>query len=176
LTQIDGVLDSPHDVDTYRIMLDGGGTFSATTEIQSDKTLDTVLYLFDSHGIGVYANDDTNSLSFQSTLPAHNPLTPTSPGIYFLTITSFNLTPVSAGGLIFPVLPFEAVSGPTGPGGGSPVTGYTGAGSTGNYSIALTGAQFAPLAPVPEPQSMALLVLGSLGIAGYRWFVSKRPA
>lgn len=101
------------DADLYKIFLNGGQTFSATT-INSDTSnipvddllgspngilADPQLFLFDSFGKGVYANDDT-SFSSQSILPSGE-FSPSQSGIYYLAISSFNYDPVSAGGEIF---------------------------------------------------------------------------
>jgi hypothetical protein len=158
LTSISGTIGSATDADLYQIFITGGGTFSATTASTPGTTLgDPQLFLFNAAGIGVYANDDFGG-SLQATLPAGNPLTPTAPGLYYLAITSFNRDPVSPGGVIFPV---GTLVGPTGPGGGQPVSGYTGTGGTGTYAIRLTGAEFAV---IPEPGTLTLLGAGALGL------------
>jgi hypothetical protein len=135
-TLITGALQSPGDEDVYRICLSGGGSFSASTV--GSALFDPQLFLFDASGRGVYANDDFVGL--QSTLPAGHPLTPTAAGTYYLAITSFNNDPLSSGGPIFGFdFPIQA---PDGPGGGSPVSGWTDQGfDTGAYRITLTGTQ-----------------------------------
>ncbi len=88
-----------------------------------------------------------------------------SPGIYYLVITGFNVDPTSVWGLIFPNT-FNAVVGPTGPGGGSPITGYSGTSGTGSYTINLTGAQFVDGgAAIPEPATLLLLGTRLAGVA-----------
>ena len=64
---IDGRLAAGDDQDLYRICLEGGGSFSATTV--GGTELDTQLFLFDAAGRGVYGNDDSQATR-QSTLPA----------------------------------------------------------------------------------------------------------
>jgi hypothetical protein len=167
LTSISGSLNSTTDRDMFEIYIDGGGTFSATTVAQPGTVFDTQLFLFDSSGMGVYASDDDPSAAgasqFRSTLPASNPLTPVASGYYFLLIDNSPSFPTGAGGVIFPNFATSAaaefaVVGPTGPGGGSPITGYSGSGTeTGTYTIALTGASFI----IPEPGTLALLAAGS---------------
>ena len=164
LTAISGTIGSTTDADLYQIFITGGGTFSATTAGTPGTTLgDPQLFLFNAPGIGVYANDDFGG-SLQSTLPANDPLTPTAPGLYYLAITSFNRDPVSPGGLIFPDV--ITLVGPTGPGGGQAISGYTGTGDTGTYTIRLTGAEFAL---IPEPGTLTLLGTGALAMLGCAW-------
>lgn len=123
LTSISGALGSDTDADMYRIWVTGGGTFSATTV--GGASFDTQLFLFYSSGMGVYANDDSAG-GLQSTLPASNLLTPAAAGIYYLAISGYDRDPESPGGLIFPTSPFTDVHGPTGAGGGSPISGWSG--------------------------------------------------
>ena len=150
--------NAPNNADLFRIFIEGGGSFSATTV--GGAAFDTQLFLFDSNGRGVYANDETaNPFSSQSTLPANNPLTPTQPGFYYLGISGFDYDPVSANGQIFPDTTFNAVVGPTGPGGGAPLINFEGVNDGGSYTIKLTGVR-----AVPEPASTAgIVVLGALG-------------
>ncbi len=160
--------NAPNDADLFRIFIDGGGSFSATTV--GGAAFDTQLFLFDSNGRGVYTNDDTaNPSSSQSTLPANNPLTPTQPGFYYLGISGFNYDPVSANGEIFPATPFSAVVGPTGPGGGAPLTNFEGVNDGGSYNITLTGAR-----AVPEPASTAGIVAFGALSAGLALKRSRR--
>ena len=163
---ITGSLSSPTDVDMYAIFITGGGNFSATT-VGWTADVDTQLTLFDSSGIGIYSNDDFATDNPQSTLPAFNPLTPTTPGIYYLAISDWDYDPLSDGGYIFPHatggLSDTAVDGPTGPGGGSPITGWGGISTIGggSYKIALTGATaIAHLPKQPNLSSILLLLLG----------------
>lgn len=172
LTGIQGNLSSTGDRDMFRIFLTGGRTFSATTVGQPGTLLDTQLFLFDSTGRGVYANDDDaagqGANAYRSTLPSGTSLTPMASGIYYLLIVASGAYPTSSAGLIFPnfstapIVDPTAVVGPTGPGGSSPITGYTGAATEfGTYQIALTGAT----SVVPEPAS-ALLVGCGVALAG----------
>lgn len=169
LDAISGRISSNTDADLFRFFIDDPAAFSATTvggttpDAPSEGVIDTQLFLFDVNGFGVEANDDdTSGLTFESTLPAGNPFSPTSPGIYFLGISAFDNDPLSAGGEIFDDTPL-AVVGPTGAGGGSPLTNFDGNGlfPTGSYEIALTGAT-----AIPEPSSiLGLLTFGVFGAA-----------
>jgi hypothetical protein len=117
----------------------------------------------------VYANDDDPSSPPQSTLPAGISFTPAASGLYYLAIAGTGFMPVSSGGFIFPVSGglldqsggIQNSVGPTGPGGASALNGWSSVSSeSGDYDIALTGAQFLPAAAVPEPASMWLLCGG----------------
>jgi hypothetical protein len=169
LTAISGTL-SPSTADgqdMYRIYITGGGTFSATTV--GGVSFDSELFLFDSTGKGTYANDDVSGQSAPSTLPAGNALTPLVAGYYYLAITQCCSEASSSGGAIFTVAGSanNSVSGPTGAGGGSAISGYTGAFNQspggGAYTIFLTGAQ---ISAVSEPNSAALMVFGALSLSG----------
>lgn len=150
----------------FQIFIDDPAGFSATTVGTPGTLVDTQLFLFNSTGFGVYANDDDpGGGTFGSTLPAGDPHSPTTPGLYYLAISSFDLDPVSVGGLIFPNSPPTGVFGPTGPGGGDPISGWVGFGfGNGTYTISLTGARFASFASVPEPGTLPLLVIGLAGL------------
>lgn len=182
LTGISGNLSSTTDRDMFAIYLTGGGTFSATTVGQPGTLLDSQLFLFDSTGRGVYGNDDDasgqGSNQFRSTLPANSARTPLSAGIYYLLIVASGANPTGNGGLIFPnyitppTVDPTAVVGPTGPGGGSPITGYTGTASeSGTYSIALTG-----VGSIPEPSSILLVGTAIALVAGGRTLLRRRAA
>lgn len=161
--------------DIFQIYLLGGGGFSATTANEATTLFDTRLYLFDASWRGVYYNDDeSDTFSARSTLPGVTPLTPLTPGLYYLAVAPWGLVPQSAGGAIFPDVAstpgysFFDVAGPTGPGGASPLTGWTGAADTvetGTYQINITGARFAVIAPqaaIPEPGTLVLLLAGAV--------------
>ena len=89
--QVSGSFATGADADLYRVCLEGGGTFSASTVGGSE--VDTQLFLLDAEGHGVYANDDAEATR-QSTLPSLDPLTPAAPGVYLLG--SLALQPRSA--------------------------------------------------------------------------------
>jgi hypothetical protein len=136
-TSISGTIASSSDVDMYKVCLSGGGSFSATTV--GGASFDTQLFLFDANGLGVYGNDDDIHIYGPSTLPSGHALTPAAAGTYYLAISSYNNDPVSGGGIIFPGGVLEFV-GPTGPGGASPISGWTGGTlDQGSYTITLTG-------------------------------------
>ncbi|MCA1994312.1 MAG: hypothetical protein LDL41_20030 [Coleofasciculus sp. S288] len=174
LTSISGILSG--EADLFQIFLTGGQTFSATTinldtliELPTDDLLgfpseilaDPQLFLFDSLGKGVYANDDS-STSSQALLPSGG-FSPAESGTYFLAISSFGYNPVSAGGMIFSNESADGIFSPTGSGGNSALIGFEGTSTTrGRYTIALTGVQTTAKS-VPEPSSLfSVLVIGAL--------------
>jgi hypothetical protein len=138
---INGTIAEGTDIDMYRLCVDGGGSFSASSV--GGTSVDTQLFLFDSSGRGVYANDDQMEDVVQSLLPAGHALTPRAPGEYYLAVGAYNLDPLGADDPIFG--PGTGVVGPTGLGGGQPVSGWDGRlGRPGPYTLTLTGAQCAP--------------------------------
>jgi hypothetical protein len=139
---INGTVAGSSDIDMYRVCVDGGGTFSASS-VGGTAAVDTQLFLFDSSGRGVYANDDQMEGVVQSLLPAGHTLTPQAPGRYYLAVGAYNLDPLGVNEPIFG--PGTGVVGPTGPGGSEPVSGWGGRpGGPGPYTLTLTGAQCAP--------------------------------
>lgn len=143
-----------------------GGLFSATTVGQPGTLDDTQLFLFNSAGFGLLANDDASGTR-RSTIS-----TTLSAGLYFLGISSYDYDPVSRGpGVrlreIFPDPPYAELNGPTGFGGSRPLETWRGEiYGSGTYRIALSGAQ---VVGVPEPASvMGLLAFGALGAASFR--------
>lgn len=177
LTTVRGQLGF-NNVDMFEILITGGGTFSATGQgTPPFYSPNTLLILFDSQGRGVYANDnifppDPFFGPGTSLLPANHPLTPLSPGRYFLAVTTYDYIPSSLGGAIFPCLgcTSSGVFGPTGPGGTLPVTTWSGFsfGGSGNYTITLTGARF-PLSD-STPPVIVPTVEGTPGLGG--WYTS----
>jgi hypothetical protein len=142
--RIDGGLAEGTDVDMYRLCLDGSGSFSASAV--GGTAVDTQLFLFDSAGRGLYANDDDRDGVLQSRLPAGHALTPLAQGEYLLAVGVYNIDPFSAGGPIFPLDGGPGVFGPSEAGGADPVIGWGGrpGGSGGAYALSLTGTRCAP--------------------------------
>lgn len=148
-------------VDLYCIRVVDWANFSAS--LVGGATFDTQLFLFTSGGMGIACNDDASGL--QSALPPGNALYAgrTAPEVVWIAVSGYNRDPQSVGGLIFPNT-FSGVHGPTGPGGGSPLSGWTGTPARGDYRLALTGVEYCE---IPAPGALALVGLAGL-VAGRR--------
>lgn len=176
ITSIQGSTTAGSDyADMFRIYLYAGSTFSATTTASdfNFNNFDTTLFLFNSAGMGLVANDDDPTVGPQSTI--YN-FSVASSGYYYLAIAGAGYTPVSAGGSIFDSLLGLDQVGPGGPGGAQALSGWQSISSEGDaYEIVLQGA-FAGLpvqTDLPEPGSLMLLGLGAAGLISRR---SKRAA
>jgi hypothetical protein len=146
-------------VDAYCIFITDPTQFRATTV--GGTTQDTQLFLFDANGFGVAHNDD--SVGLQSTLT--NLFTANlQPGLYVLAVSTYNVDPFSAGGLMWNNTPFNTERAPDGPGAAGVVTGWGGSGpDLAPYTITLNGASYC----VPTPGSLALVGIAGL-VAGRR--------
>ena len=146
--------------------------FSAITIGSASGITDTELFLFDSTGRGVYANDDIDGGNTLSCLPSqvNNPCSsslpsgvgPTSDGIYYLAITRSSNMPTSVSGEIFTIFNSTDVVGPDLTlGGNDPITGWDGGAFTSSdtdlvdYDILITGT-------TPEPATLP--VIGAAGV------------
>lgn len=95
LRHIYGWLDTDNDVDMFKIEIIDPEQFGATTEKQRGTHPDTRLYLFDANGLGVYYNDDSpHTTDSLSTLPVGDSLAPTTPGIYYVAVSMYELVPL----------------------------------------------------------------------------------
>jgi len=168
LTEINGNISNPNDVDLYEIFINAPSSFSASMNWPSGTVdfVDAELFLFDAAGLGVAWNDDTAGPDFRPEIPAGSAVQPTTIGIYYLGIAAFDNMPVSSGGLIF-INSLDDPTGPDGPGAAFPVSDWTGVDKNvetfGPYSITLTGTSFGA---VPEPTTMLLFGAGLVGLAG----------
>lgn len=182
LDQIRGRLFLNNGVDMYRIYISNPQAFSAATfslsgiapefdrlfgrELSSGIPAlpDPQLFLFDSTGRGIWANDDyvngQTDLYRQSQLPGFFG----TPGWYYLAISAHGRTPfedlIDIQLDIFPNDPPYLVYGPY-PGAG-PVAGFRGTpDNEGGYTILLTGVL---AVGIPEPST--LTVFGLIGVTG----------
>lgn len=170
LNSIFGDLFSISDADLFAINITDASAFSASTVnlLTGSIFLDTQLFLFDSAGLPVFANDDDASgTTVGSTLPAGSGLGPQSAGLYYLGISLSGSEPVNfANQLLFLTTgDTTALRGPN-PIANGPVVNFDSSlvadGSTiGAYQIDLTGAT---TSVVPEPSSFALCGLGLVGL------------
>jgi hypothetical protein len=143
VTQIQGSFTDGSDADLYRVCLTDGSSFSASTI--GATTLDTQLFLFNSQGYGIYANDDSSG-SHGSLLPARHRFSPRAGGEYFVGISAFNRDPQSSQGEIFNtnvnrmIYP-DSIVDANGFGAAEPLSGWAGraSGPAGTYKITLTG-------------------------------------
>ncbi len=173
LSSITGTLTATNGIslgNMFEIYISDPAQFSASTTgggLGVNK-FDSQLFLFDTSGKGVEANDDDPSTgSQQAALPTGTAfMTHAVAGNYLLLIEGSGRYAASAGGaLIFPnftdgVTKAASVVGPSGPGGVNAIGSFTGnSGHSGNYLIALSGAEFLA---IPEP-SAALLFLAAIG-------------
>lgn len=150
--------------DLFRIYLSAGSTFSATTTASAwnVNNFDTSLFLFDSTGHGVVANDDDPAVGPTSTISS----SVSTSGFYYLAIAGAGYTPVSAGGSIFGSLVGANQVFATGPGGSGALSGWQSVTSDGDsYEIVMQGAYAGVVSSVPEPEP-ALMLLGGLGALG----------
>lgn len=170
LDQLSGALlitNNISDSDMYQIYIPNPSAFSVsnTAFVAGSNNFDSQIFLFSAAGLGRVGNDDAASGGSQSSIPAGS--FTGAAGNYYLLISGSGRYATSSGGLIFPnfndgTTDASTVVGPTGPGGGSAITGYTGNSSEGgNYQLRLTGAQFVV---VPEPSTWALVAAGAVGL------------
>ncbi len=91
LTEITGSINNVNDIDMYKLMITDPVNFTASTV--GGVGFDTALWLFDSGGSAVIADDDVERLSgdplLQSTLSKGSVFQPTDPGVYYLAITPY---------------------------------------------------------------------------------------
>lgn len=174
----------PNAVNVFAISILNPLDFSAiTVNFGAFGVPDPELFLFNSAGRAVYANDDISAQNTLSCLPsadAANPCPSAAPGLgpvaigtYYLAITRSNQLPVDASSnLIFAAAASTSVVGPaSGPAGTDAVAGWNGGAFTNPnydnsyYEISLTGT-------VPEPGTFLLLT----GAGAFALLLRRRRA
>ncbi|MEE8450391.1 MAG: hypothetical protein V3R99_00700 [Thermoguttaceae bacterium] len=179
LDGIQGRLAGVDDIDMFAILVTDVSAFSATTVAAGTELLDTQLFLFDSAGRGIAANDDTRFDERNATIPLGT--VSGDPGLYYLAVSEWMDKPISTAGDIFPA-PFSPgeVVGPDGPGGANPiitwdVDSFSFPGEA--YEIVLTGAEF--LSVIPEPSGFVVwgligLIVFGFGFARRSWTIAQQ--
>lgn len=176
---LDAHVIQPHipfvpDVDLYQINITDSENFSATAANNIPYIDSIQLTLFDSNGIPVYHNnlfsENTGEpdSEYPATLPAGDPLGPTTNGIYYLAVSNDRTEPVDVdGNFLFTQRPSFSDTFVDYPIVEEPLWDWDyGSGPFDefdyifNYTINLTGTSF-----VPEP-STYVMILGSLAL-GY---------
>ena len=158
---------TPDYEDCYLIRIMNPANFSMQV---GSANFNAQLFLFNisvtNGAFGLLANDDqsaTNNMPRIGNMSNDGTNVIVSlPGLYMIGITGFNHDPVSQTGAIFNQATTTEISGPDGPGGFNPQTGWAGTGETGSYEIFLTGAGPA------TPAAGAVGVLGLAGVVGGR--------
>jgi hypothetical protein len=183
------VTDALLDVNLFKFNIDDFLDFSVVSLSVPHGVSDTELFLFDSTGHGVYANDDMGGgdpVTFSlACLPSalNNPclsalpsgIGPTSNGVYYLAITRSSDMPLSDLGEIFTLINSTDVVGPDlTMGGADSLAGWDGGGFTDpnsdaiNYDIVLTGTT------VPEPASWSMVSIAGLCLVLMRVKFNRR--
>ncbi len=167
---------APDFEDMYRIYICDPLNFSARTDGGegegtgvSGSTFDSMLWLFDAQGHALLGNNDSPMPGAPN--PQGSLIRPPAtdgtlgmlpgPGFYFLAISGFNNVPQAKGMNMFAILDPLEISGPDGPGGLLPITGWSGPGAFGSYTIALTGV-------CPSPGCAAAMGIAGLCAMGRR--------
>lgn len=160
-------LGDPDYEDMYLIRVISPTTFRFDL---SDAGFDTQVWLFNvtqaNEAFGLLANDDTvegpQSVLTNTATDSTGAML-TQPGIYALAISGAGRVPVSRTGLIYHFTNSTEISGPDGPGGLNPHSGWVGEGVTGEYRIDLIGCDF-----VAVPAPGVGLIAGAALLVGTR--------
>lgn len=174
LASISGRLDT-NDADLFRIYISDPSSFSATTfnSGTDDAALDTEIFLFDSAGHAVAANDDDQGgFSVDSTLPlGDGHYAGLTAGEYILGVSISGNDPVNLNNQLLFEMSGDTTQVRGAAGGLNPTTladfdgfqYYTN--DPGTYRIDLTGVSTGPMSAAPEPGTWTLMIAG-VALAG----------
>ncbi len=171
-------------VDMFLINIVDPRDFRVTTDPQDGELgkgfaeFDTQLWLFKPvvggppEALGLLGNDDHFELGGQFSLLLPDPTDGfpkglVEPGLYYIAITRSNHDPFSQNKAgkevdIFFQEELTEISGPDGPGGPFPITGWDGDPGgmfKGNYTMALRGVEFA----IPAPGALSVFIIAAVG-------------
>lgn len=158
LGSITGVLEGlavetggPDVQDLYVIFIESPAIFTATTDVAGggSTAFDSQLWLFTFDELGLLGTDGVSTgATLLSTATDASGAAVTTAGIYYLGISIDPVDPLdAASGPIFSITGPGEISGPDGPGGGSPLADWSAGVPGGRYVIALTGTVFPPDCP-----------------------------
>lgn len=156
--------------DLYVFRITDPATFSITPAFAN---FNAVLYLFNitlaGEAFGLLANDNASKSDLLPRLESVSTdgtmMQVSRPGDYILAVAGAGRVPISRSGEIFNMEGFTEISGPDGPGGINPLSGWTGEGEQGQYRFIITAGDFPS---IPAPGAAAMLVIGSLAMTRRR--------
>ena len=158
LTGVSGTIGTSTDADLYKFTINSTVTFTAAaaggaSSVAGNGNIDTSLFLFDSLGNAIIANDDQSNTNYQGSLTIS-----LTAGTYYLGISLSGNEPVNSNNqLLFTV--DQPTTGQRGAAAGlNPTTEST---FNGNTSVAETGPYTIAIS-VPEPTTTAALAFGGL--------------
>jgi len=164
--------------DMYLIRIDDPIVFRASTDpdLNGFANFDTQLFLFTGPdhpagpGLGMFGNDESPSATGGGSVINNNVNDGSMPPLlvanvhYFLAISGFDSDPVNPDGEIFNQLIPEERSGPDGPGGQTPIDGWSSNGDFGDYMIALQGVSAQTLCPNSDINNDGVTDTADLGL------------